>query len=150
MSTYYSACDIRDVTPNYCQRLTCFVYISSLICFIFQAFLNLYKWRFKLVLIHKLCLHYKPLYHRGRENFSWFRAVTLVTLKIQMYSDVDRICILRVTIGGYRTTAGRLATWSYVITPTPRSRWSPPVRSWAVQVPRIKRLHMRRILIWTW
>ena len=52
-----------------------------------------------------LCLHYKPLYHRGRETSSWSRTVTLVTLKIQMYPDGYRICILRVTIGGYRTTA---------------------------------------------
>ena len=33
------------------------------------------------------------------------RAVTLVTLKIQMYPDGYRICILRVTIGGYQITA---------------------------------------------
>ena len=33
------------------------------------------------------------------------RVVTLVTLKIQMYPDGYRICILRVTIGGYRITA---------------------------------------------
>ena len=32
-------------------------------------------------------------------------AVTLVTLKIQMYPDGYQICILRVTIGGYRITA---------------------------------------------
>ena len=53
-----------------------------------------------------LCLHYIPLYHRGRETSSWFwGAVTLVTLKIQMYPDGYRICNLGVTIGGYRTTA---------------------------------------------
>ena len=28
------------------------------------------------------CLHYTPLYHRGRETPCWFRAVTLVTLEI--------------------------------------------------------------------
>ena len=37
MSTYYSACDIRDVTSNYCQRLTCFVYIFILILYSKQA-----------------------------------------------------------------------------------------------------------------
>ena len=48
---------------------------------------------------------WSKLYHRGRETSSWFRAVTLVTLKIQMYPDGYRMCILRVTIGGYRITA---------------------------------------------
>ena len=50
MSTYYSACDIRDVTPNYCQRLTYFVYISILIFYSKQAgpitcfiFLSIFK-----------------------------------------------------------------------------------------------------------
>ena len=52
-----------------------------------------------------LCLHYIPLYHRGRETSSWFWAVTLLTLKIKMYPDGYRICNLGVTIGGYRTTA---------------------------------------------
>ena len=33
------------------------------------------------------------------------RAVTLITLEIQKYPDGYRICILRVTIGGYRVTA---------------------------------------------
>ena len=34
--------------------------------------------------------------------FLQFRDVTLATPKIQMYPDGDRICNLRVTIGGYR------------------------------------------------
>ena len=51
-----------------------------------------------------LSLHYNPLYYRGRETSSWFRAVTLVTLKIQIYPDGYRICILGVTIGCYQIT----------------------------------------------
>ena len=39
----------------------------------------------------------------GKHPAIW--AVTLVTLKIQMYPDGYQICILRVTIGGYRITA---------------------------------------------
>ena len=65
------------------------------------------------------CLHETPLYHRGRETSSWFWAVTLVTLKIQMYTDGYRICILRVTIGGYRITA---RYWQHGLTSLDRPR----------------------------
>ena len=65
------------------------------------------------------CLHETPLYHRGRETSSWFWANTLVTLKIQMYTDGYRICILRVTIGGYRITA---RYWQHGLTSLDRPR----------------------------
>ena len=67
-------------------------------CFPFHIMISL-SW------FHLLCLHYTTLYHRGRGTSSWFRAVTLVTLKIQTYPDCYRICIVRDTIGGYRITA---------------------------------------------
>ena len=88
-------------------------------------------------------------------------AVILITPKIQLYPDGYRICILRVATVGYRITAGRLVTWSYIIRLTPRSRWfprlvplpeslephdhrirpapqSPPVSTWAVSSNKLK------------
>ena len=44
-------------------------------------------------------------YTIGDGKLPTVRAVTLVTLKIQLYPDGYQICILRVTVGGYRITA---------------------------------------------
>ena len=96
------------------------------------------------------CLHLTPLSHRGRETSSGFWAVTLVTLKIQMYTDGYRICILKVTIGGYRITA---RYWPHGLTSLDRPCGLAGVhRSGHDLFPRInkKRLNMRRILIRTW
>ena len=81
-----------------------------------------------------LCLHYNPLYHRGRETSSWFRAVTLATLKYKYILTVTESVSWELRLGATRSRPGRLATWSYVMRPTPRYRWSQTVRTWAVSL----------------
>ena len=92
-----------------------------------------------------LCLHYIPLYHRGRETSSWFLAVTSVTLKIQMHPDGYRICNLRVTIGGLPDQGP--VDWPHGLTSLDRPHGLAGVhRSGHELFPRInkKRLNMRR------
>ena len=94
-------------------------------------------------------------------------AVTLITLKIQLY--LDGYVFWELWLWATRSRPGRLVTWPYIIRLTPRSRWFPRLiphpeslephdhlpprvhRSGHELFPRInwkwQRLNMRRIMI---